>query len=152
MDKVSVKIMEEKHLEQAARILAKNFILSNPVWKHYNLSYDDIFVIMRGKLLQALAIDQSFVCIYIYPRSFMKGNKSSESPYIWICLIMLSLPQCQIILISSKNYPKLVKHFKEQSIFHKPKEVKLLLEFSESSILIMPVKAIRSDFGGNVSP
>lgn len=54
IENISVKILADQHLEDAARVLAKNFIASNPVWKHYSLPYDDILVIMRGKLLKAL--------------------------------------------------------------------------------------------------
>lgn len=54
MQNLSVRILEEKHLDDAAKLLTKNFIASNPVWKHYNLPYDDILVIMRAKVLKSL--------------------------------------------------------------------------------------------------
>lgn len=54
MENLSVQILREHHLDDCARILAKNFIASNPVWKHYNLPLEDIQVIMRGKLIKAL--------------------------------------------------------------------------------------------------
>lgn len=63
IENISVEILAEQHLEDAARVLAKNFMASNPVWKHYALPYDDILVIMRGKLLKALETDQSFVLL-----------------------------------------------------------------------------------------
>jgi hypothetical protein len=47
---------------------------SNPVWKHYALPYDDILVIMRGKLLKALETDQSFVLL-IYKKVLFEGDK-----------------------------------------------------------------------------
>lgn len=65
MENLSVQVMKEQHLDDCARILTKNFIISNPVWKHYNLSFDDIQVIMRGKLIKALEIDQSFVILCV---------------------------------------------------------------------------------------
>lgn len=55
--------MQEKHLEDATRLLTKNFISVNPIWNQFHLNYDQICTIFRGKLLKALQTLMTFVIL-----------------------------------------------------------------------------------------
>ena len=57
--------MQEKHIEDATRLLTKNFISMNPIWNKYDLKYDEIYTIFRGKILKALDGLMTFVIIFI---------------------------------------------------------------------------------------
>ena len=64
MEKLTFSVLQEKHLEDASKLLTKNFISQNPIWKNYQLSYDDIYSIFRGNLLKALQGLMTFVSIH----------------------------------------------------------------------------------------
>jgi len=54
MENLSIQTLKEHHLDDCARLITKNMIFSNPVWKNYNLSFDELQTIMRAKLVKAL--------------------------------------------------------------------------------------------------
>jgi hypothetical protein len=54
MPEISIQRFEEHHVDDAAKVLTRSFLMMNRIWKHYNLSYEQIFPIMRGKLLPTL--------------------------------------------------------------------------------------------------
>lgn len=107
MENLSIKILEEKHLDDAASILAKNFIISNPVWKHYNLPFDTIRVIMRGKLIKALEIDQSFVIQPVYLGSILRWKtnwRHSSSRHVGLCHIPQHAQQSLVFQKAFKSW------------------------------------------------
>ena len=54
MSQISIVEFQEKHVEDVSRVLAKSFISLNKAWKNSNLSYEEVYRIMRGKVLPAL--------------------------------------------------------------------------------------------------
>jgi hypothetical protein len=58
--------MGEQHLEQSADVLTRSFLNLNDIWKKYNPTYEQIYPIMRGKILPSLNAGWSFVFILNY--------------------------------------------------------------------------------------
>ena len=70
--KIEFSVMQEKHLEDATRLLTKNFISMNPIWNQFNLNYDEIYTIFRGKLLKALEGLMTFV-LFVFMQGYVRG-------------------------------------------------------------------------------
>lgn len=52
---------KEEHVDQAAGVLTRSFLEMNAIWKEYKPKFEEIFPIMRGKILPAIASGWSFV-------------------------------------------------------------------------------------------
>jgi predicted transcriptional regulator len=75
MSKISIVEFEEKHVEDVAKVLAKSFIALNTTWKHYNLPYEEVYRLMRGKILPSLQSLTTFVPFYSYVKVILEDDK-----------------------------------------------------------------------------
>lgn len=53
--------LKEEHVDQAAGVLTRSFIELNSIWKEYEPKFEEIFPVIRGKILPAVAPGWSFV-------------------------------------------------------------------------------------------
>ena len=51
----------EEHLEQATDVLTRSFLELNSIWKTHKPKYEDIYPVIRGKILPAISSRWSFV-------------------------------------------------------------------------------------------
>lgn len=72
--------MNQHHLDGAARVLTRSFLELNDIWKTLKPTYDEVFPIIRGKILPALKSGWSFVLVPQL-RSCSKAPRSSQSPF-----------------------------------------------------------------------
>ena len=59
--------LKEEHIDQAAGVLTRSFIELNTIWKEHQPKFEEIFPIIRGKVVPSVAAGWSFV--------LMKGQK-----------------------------------------------------------------------------
>jgi len=63
-DNVYITEFTEQHLEPATDVLVRSFVTLNDIWKKYNYSYENLYPILRAKLIPSLASRWSFVHLY----------------------------------------------------------------------------------------
>lgn len=63
-DNVYITEFTEQHLEPATDVLVRSFLTLNDIWKKYNYSYENLYPILRAKLIPSLASRWSFVNPY----------------------------------------------------------------------------------------
>jgi hypothetical protein len=61
MPLIEVTDLRSEHVEEAADVLTRSFLDLNDIWKKYNPTYEQIYPIMRGKILPAIASGWSYV-------------------------------------------------------------------------------------------
>lgn len=62
-ESVFVTELTDQHIDQTADVLTRSFLQLNPFWKTYQPKYEEIFPIMRGKLIPALGKGWSYVVL-----------------------------------------------------------------------------------------
>lgn len=60
-DQVCVLELTEQYLEETAALLVRSFLSLNDIWKQYNLAYEQVFPIIRAKLIPTVPGYWSFV-------------------------------------------------------------------------------------------
>jgi len=56
--------MKEEHIEQSAGVLTRSFLELNDIWKTFAPTYEEIFPVMRGRIIPALKSGWSFVSCF----------------------------------------------------------------------------------------
>lgn len=69
----------EEHLEQATDVLTRSFLELNTIWKTHKPKYEDVYPVIRGKILPALSSRWSFVTFYL-----ISGPDEGQQSY-WSC-------------------------------------------------------------------
>lgn len=60
-DHVAIVELTERHIESSADVLTRSFLLLNDIWKNYKPKYEEIYPIMRAKVLPAIGTRWSYV-------------------------------------------------------------------------------------------
>lgn len=61
MDKIEIGELREEHVDQTADVITRSFLGMNDIWKSYNPQYDDIYPVIRGKILPSVHHGWSFI-------------------------------------------------------------------------------------------
>jgi hypothetical protein len=61
MDSLIVTELIDNHVDISADLLTRSFLNLNKIWKHYNPKYEEVYPIMRGKILPSLGTGLSYV-------------------------------------------------------------------------------------------
>jgi len=60
-DHIAIVELSERHVEAAADVLTRSFLVLNPIWKNHKPKYEDIYPILRAKIIPALSSRWSYV-------------------------------------------------------------------------------------------
>ena len=83
MSTISIVEFQERHVVDVARVLAKSFITLNSAWKNSNLSYEEVYRIMRGKVLPALDSLMTFVIFYSFSGYHRRRYLNWRKCFLW---------------------------------------------------------------------
>ena len=61
MEKIEIVELKEEHVNQATDVITRSFLGLNDIWKGYNPQYEDVFPVVRGKVIPSVQHGWSFV-------------------------------------------------------------------------------------------
>jgi hypothetical protein len=64
-ERISFTDMREEHLDGAARVLTRAFLELNEIWKVYAPTYDQVYPVIRGKIMPSVKSNWSFVHVVL---------------------------------------------------------------------------------------
>lgn len=60
-----VEEFKEHHVETLAQLITKSFISMNKIWRHFDLPYDEVKCVIRGKILPTIGKLAFVICFII---------------------------------------------------------------------------------------